>query len=59
MTVVIVAFVALAIRYLVDSAGWDHLLSTEPFYNPKTFNLKSIGTATSLAAFELHHWLTA
>jgi amino acid transporter len=50
MTVVIVAFVGLALRYLVQSGGWDHVLSTEPFYNPKTFDLKAIGTATSLAA---------
>jgi amino acid transporter len=50
MTVVIVAFVGLAIRYLVHVAGWGHVLSSEPFYNPKTFDLKAIGTATSLAA---------
>lgn len=50
MTVVIVAFVVLAIRYLVHGAGWAHLLSSEPFYNPQTFDLKAIGTATSLAA---------
>ena len=50
MTVVIVAFVGLAIRYLVHGAGWGHLLSSEPFYNPRTFDLKAIGTATSLAA---------
>ena len=50
MTVVIVAFVGLAIRYLVHSAGWEHVLSTKPFYNPQTFDVKSIATATSLAA---------
>ncbi len=50
MTVVIVAFVGLAIRYLVHGGGWGQVLSWEPFYNPKTFDLKAIGTATSLAA---------
>jgi putrescine importer len=50
MTVVIVAFVALAIRYLVHGAGWGGVLSYKPFYDPQTFNLRAIGTATSLAA---------
>ena len=50
MTVVIVAFVGLAIRYLVHGAGWSHVLSYKPFYNPETFDLKAVGTATSLAA---------
>ena len=30
--------------------GWAGLLSTEPFYNPKTFNSHKILTATSFAA---------
>jgi len=30
--------------------GWVGLFSTEPFYNPRTFNLGAVGTATSLAA---------
>jgi putrescine importer len=50
MTVVIVAFVALAIRYLFDTGGWGAVFSYKPFYNPETFNLKAIATATSLAA---------
>jgi putrescine importer len=50
MTVVIVAFVGLAMRYLVHIGGWDHLFSYKPFYNPETFNLRAVGTATSLAA---------
>lgn len=50
MTVVIVAFVGLAIRYLVHGGGWGNVLSYKPFYNPQTFDLKAIGTATSLAA---------
>lgn len=50
MSVVVVAFVWLAIRYLYLGQGWSGLLSTEPFYNPKTFNAHRILTATSFAA---------
>lgn len=50
MSVVIVAFVILAIRYLLRLGGPPELFSTLPFYNPKTFSLSSLATATSLAA---------
>ncbi len=50
MTVVIVAFVVFALRYLVHGGGWGHVFSYKPFYDPKTFDLKAIATATSLAA---------
>src|SRR5580704_14635403 len=50
MSVVVVFFVWLAIRYLWHGQGWAGLLSTEPFYNPKTFNAHKIMTATSFAA---------
>jgi len=50
MSVVVVFFVWLAIRYLWHGQGWAGLLSTEPFYNPKTFNAHKILTATSFAA---------
>jgi amino acid transporter len=50
MSVVIVFFVVLAVRYLWHGQGWAGLLSTEPFYNPKTFNSHKILTATSFAA---------
>lgn len=50
MSVVIVAFVIMAIRYLVGENGWGSLLSFTPFYNPHTFHPKAIATATSLAA---------
>jgi amino acid transporter len=50
MTVVIVAFLALAVRYLVSGGGWGCLFSYKPFYDPKTFHLQAVGTATSLAA---------
>jgi amino acid transporter len=50
MSVVIAAFLALAVRYLVSGGGWGQLFSCKPFYDPKTFDLKAVGTATSLAA---------
>jgi putrescine importer len=50
MSVVVVFFVWLAIRFLYHTQGWAGLLSTEPFYNPKTFNSHKILTATSFAA---------
>jgi putrescine importer len=50
MSVVVAFFVWLAIRYLWHGQGWAGLLSTEPFYNPKTFNSHKILTATSFAA---------
>ena len=50
MSVVVVFFVWLAIRYLWHGQGWAGLLSTEPFYNPKTFDSHRILTATSFAA---------
>src|ERR1700686_370910 len=50
MSVGVVFFVWLAIRYLWHGQGWAGLFSTEPFYNPKTFNSHKILTATSFAA---------
>ena len=50
MSVVVAFFVWLAIRYLWHGQGWAGLLSTEPLYNPKTFNAHKILTATSFAA---------
>jgi amino acid transporter len=50
MSVVVVFFVVLAIRYLYGGQGWSGLFSTQPFYNPQTFNAHKILTATSFAA---------
>jgi amino acid transporter len=50
MSAVILVFVVLAVRYLFRSAGWTGLFVSRPFYDPATFNLQSIATATSLAA---------
>ena len=50
MFLVIAIFLVDAVRYLWLKQGVAGLLSTEPFYNPRTFDLRAIGTATSLAA---------
>src|SRR5450631_1982898 len=50
MSVVVVAFIVLALKYLWHGQGWAGLLSTEPMYNPKTFSSHKILTATSFAA---------
>ncbi len=50
MCVVIAAFVALAIRFVVNRSGADALWSTRPFYDPETFKWTAIASATSLAA---------
>src|SRR5581483_4081089 len=50
MFLVIGIFVVQAIRYLWLKQGWTGLVSTEPFYNPRTFNLSAVATGTSLAA---------
>ncbi len=39
MTVVIVAYVVLAIKYLTHSGGWGSLVSYKPFYTPEKFDL--------------------
>lgn len=50
MCIVIVAFLYLGIHYLFHTQGWGGLLSTKPFYDPRTFNSHRIWTATSFAA---------
>ncbi len=50
MSLVIGAFIILAVRHLFRLQGWGGLFSTEPFYNPKTFDFHTIRTATSFAA---------
>ena len=50
MFIVIGAFLILAVRFLFLAHGWGGIFSVEPFYNPRTFNLPTIGSATSLAA---------
>jgi amino acid transporter len=50
MSAVIAAFVFLAARYVLRASGWPGLATYEPFYNPSTFALSPVFTATSLAA---------
>jgi putrescine importer len=50
MTAVIGAFVVLALRFLFHTQGWSGVFSSQPFYDPKTFDAHAIATATSLAA---------
>ncbi|MGO8785770.1 MAG: APC family permease, partial [Terriglobia bacterium] len=50
MCSVTAVFIVLAIRFLFHYQGWPGLLSTEPFYNPKTFNTHTVWMATSYAA---------
>jgi putrescine importer len=50
MAVVIGAFLFLAVRYLLGLHGIGGLLSSRPLYDPATFNLRAMATATSFAA---------
>lgn len=50
MLVVVAAFFFLAARFLRAREGWPGVFSWQPFYNPKTFRISSLATATSLAA---------
>ena len=49
MVVVVGFFIVLAVRYLLHQ-GPGALFSTQPFYDPKTFNSHRIWSATSFAA---------
>jgi len=50
MSIVIAAFLVLAVKYLFGLQGIDGLLSLHPIYDPATFDLRAIATATSFAA---------
>ena len=50
MSVVVFFFMAAAIRYIIIKNGFGSLFSIRPFYNPDSFSLGSIGSATALAA---------
>ncbi len=50
MMIVLLTFIALAIRHLFAEGGVAAVVSTMPFYNPATFEIKSVATATSFAA---------
>jgi putrescine importer len=50
MFVVIGFFIVLAVRFLFVMQGWGGLFSTQPFYDPATFDARRILGATSFAA---------
>ncbi|HEV2424377.1 MAG TPA: APC family permease [Terriglobia bacterium] len=50
MFIVVGFFIYLAVRYLFDTSGWSGVLSTQPFYDPATFNWPTVMGATSFAA---------
>lgn len=50
MCAVIGIFLLLAVRYLFHSQGWGGLFSTQPLYNPRTWDFHTMATATSFAA---------
>lgn len=50
MCAIVGAFVILAVRYLLHQSGLAGVFSPQPFYNPATFDLRAVMTATSLAA---------
>src|SRR5213082_3453245 len=50
MSVVVVFFIVLAIKFLYGGQGWAGLFSLQPIYDPRTFNSHKILTATSFAA---------
>jgi putrescine importer len=50
MSVVVVYFIVVAVRFLYAGQGWAGLFSVQPIYDAKTFNSHKILTATSFAA---------
>jgi putrescine importer len=50
MSVVVVYFIVVAVRFLYAGQGWAGLFSMQPLYDAKTFNSHKILTATSFAA---------
>jgi amino acid transporter len=50
MSVVVLIFVVLAIKFLYGGEGWHGLFSLQPLYDPRTFNAHRVLTATSFAA---------
>ena len=50
MCTVIAVFGVLAVHHLLHAQGLGGVLSTAPFWNPHTFNLRAFATTTSFAA---------
>jgi putrescine importer len=50
MFIVVGFFIVLAVRFLSAYQGWHGLFATQPFYDPATFSVPHILSATSFAA---------
>jgi putrescine importer len=50
MTGVVLLFVGLAVRYIASTHGWLGVFSSRAFYDSRSFHLRSVTKATSLAA---------
>src|SRR5438270_13716505 len=50
MTVVVAAFIVLALKFLYGGQGWAGIFSLQPIYDPQAFDWQKIKTATSFAA---------
>jgi amino acid transporter len=50
MMLVTIGFLIQAVRYVVFHQSFGALISTQPFYDPATFNLRALASGTSFAA---------
>jgi amino acid transporter len=50
MSVVVFYFMGAAARYIIMKNGMGGLFSSRPFYDPESFSLSALGSATALAA---------
>lgn len=50
MTIVVAAFIVLALKFLYGGQGWSGVFSLQPLYDPNTFDWQKIKVATSFAA---------
>jgi amino acid transporter len=50
MFIVVGFFLIFALRYLFGNQGWNGVISSLPFYDPSTFDTRTVLTATSFAA---------
>ena len=54
MSVVVVAFIVLALKYLYGGQGWAGLFSLQPIYNPKTFDCAQDSEGEFVCSVDLH-----
>ena len=50
MSLVMIAFLGEAIRYIFAHQHWHGFISTRPLYDPRTFSVRAIAAGTALAA---------